>query len=90
MVAYELETGVYPNTSMNKFTVLYDALFNKPEPRLDPEKFSPAAQDFIALQLLRDIEHRQTTEALLRHEFLQTASPREEFAAWLATIGAPS
>jgi len=90
MVAYELATGVYPFPSMTNFTVLYDALFNKPEPRLDPEKFSPAAQDFIALQLLRDIEHRQTTEALLRHEFLQTASPREEFAAWLATIGAPS
>ena len=67
---------------MTNFTVLYDALFNKPEPRLDPEKFSPAAQDFIAQQLLRDIAHRATTEALLRHEFLQTASPREEFAAW--------
>jgi serine/threonine protein kinase len=86
MVGYEMATGVYPFPSMTNFPQLHDALFNRPEPRLPAEKFSEAAQSFIALQLVREVEHRASADDLLKHPFLAMASKREEFAEWLASL----
>jgi mitogen-activated protein kinase kinase len=75
---------------MTNFPQLYDALFNQPPPRLPADSFSEQAQDFVAQQLLRGPEERNSAQQLLEHPFLQTASPQGDFAAWLATLHTPS
>jgi len=87
MVFYELATGKYPFSNCKSFIALYDQLCEKPEPRLKAEVFPEEFCDFVACCLMRDLTKRSSCSALLAHPFLsKDGSPREEFAAWLATL----
>lgn len=65
MVVYEMATKKYPFPSITSFPVLFDCLCSKPEPRLDPEKFSEKLCHFVELTLVRDTNQRQQADQLL-------------------------
>lgn len=87
LVLHELATGKYPFADCSSFPALYEALCEKPEPRLDPGLFPPDLCDFTSLCLTRDLARRPDTEALLAHPFVtKDVVPNEALAAYLATL----
>jgi len=55
MVAYELAAGRHPFESITYFPYLYEALVEKPEPRLDDEIYPPGLCCFVAQCLMREM-----------------------------------
>lgn len=89
LVTYELACGEYPYGQIPSFPVLFDNLCNKPEPRLDAEKFSPELCDFVERQLRRIPEARASTIQLQAHEFITKNLRRVsqvDFVRWLETV----
>merc|ERR1712187_311433 len=70
LVVYELASGIYPYGSVASFPVLFDNLCHKPEPRLQPGKFSENLCDFVTCQLQRQPNLRSTTIQLQAHPFI--------------------
>merc|ERR1711957_573211 len=70
MVVYELATSRFPFVT-NSFMDLYEALANKPEPRLDEGLFPPALCDFVTCCLTREEQRRSDAAMLLEHELIR-------------------
>merc|ERR1712050_46005 len=70
LCVYELASGVYPYGSIASFTVLFDNLCNKAEPRLPSGRYTPALCDFIEKQLQRRPERRWSAIQLQAHPFM--------------------
>lgn len=75
LVLYEMAVGRYPFDDVTNFPALFEALIDKPEPRLDAERHAPELCDFLAKCLVRDVAVRSDTFALLRHPFLARGAP---------------
>jgi serine/threonine protein kinase len=86
MVAYELATTQFPFSTTN-FMELYEALCNKPEPRLEAEHFPAELCDLVAQCLTRDETRRPDARALLSHDFLvdQGEGEMRVLGEWIAT-----
>lgn len=84
MVIYELATKTYPFPSITSFPILFDYLCTRPEPRLDPAKFSPELCEFVEKTLIRDTTFRLGADNLLQLPLMAKAASTDEVAAWLA------
>lgn len=88
VVFYELASGRYPFPT-NVFLELYECLCVQPEPRLDPERFTPSLCDFVAQCLTRDETRRPDSFGLMGHEFIANQGDEQQVAAlaeWFATF----
>lgn len=87
MVTYELATAQFPLPTAN-FMDLYEALCNKPEPRLDPGRFPAELCDFVEQCLTRDEPRRPDARALLDHALVASQGDDEirALGEWLATL----
>jgi len=87
MVVYELASGLHPFNAVDSPIALFDALFQQPEPRLNPECFPLALCGFVERSLTRDASLRPDAFELLMHEFVSCdVGSLDEFAMWLATL----
>jgi len=68
MVIYELATGLNPFRDISTFIGLFEAITDKPEPRLDESRFAPELCDVVSKCLSRDVKVRFNTEQLLEVE----------------------
>merc|ERR1711964_739076 len=85
MVLFELATREHPLPKSGGFPLLFEYLCDKPEPRLS-DAHPASLQDFVAQQLVRDVDQRGTIEALRQHPFLQEASSPEAFSEYLRSL----
>mmetsp|Transcript_26549 Transcript_26549/g.74978 ORF Transcript_26549/g.74978 Transcript_26549/m.74978 type:complete len:375 (-) Transcript_26549:93-1217(-) len=87
MVVYELATGEYPLASDN-FPALFEDLIEKPEPRLDLDKFPRPLCEFNAKCLTRDVTCRPDAATLRRHEYIGTdgVPTLDNLAEWLSSL----
>jgi serine/threonine protein kinase len=86
VVFYELATG--PHLFSMNFVDLFECLCNKPEPRLDASRFSPALCDFVEHCLIRDETRRKDALGLSDHEFIADQGDQQvaELGAWFTTL----
>eukprot|EP00927_Polykrikos_kofoidii_P075193 TRINITY_DN71276_c0_g1_i1.p1 TRINITY_DN71276_c0_g1~~TRINITY_DN71276_c0_g1_i1.p1 ORF type:complete len:343 (-),score=55.93 TRINITY_DN71276_c0_g1_i1:286-1314(-) len=70
LCVYELASGTYPYGNVASFPVLFDNLCNKPEPQLQPGRFSEHLCDFVKCQLKRRPEMRATAIQLQAHPYI--------------------
>jgi len=87
MVIYELATKTYPFPNITSFPVLFDYLCTRPEPRLDPNEFSPELCQFVELTLVRDVNKRRGADNLLELPLMKKAASYEEVSEWLVQVG---
>ena len=69
-MAYELATGNYPFPICQIFLQTLQTICYAPEPRLNPDEFSPELCDFVASCLNKDPNNRLSAESLLNHPFI--------------------
>lgn len=85
VVLYEMASGKYPFGDVRSFPALFEALIDKPEPRLErQEGHSAELCDLVSKCLVRDVAKRADTCALLRHPFLACGSQPKNSGAALA------
>lgn len=87
MVVYELACGAYPFVDLSTFPAIFEALMDKPEPRLAPEEYPAPLCDFVESCLQREESKRWDTPRLMDHEFVKTAEKPEQLGEWLQLIG---
>merc|ERR1712046_459354 len=78
MVIYELASGKYAYNDVSTFPALFEALVEKPEPRLTTSGLSPELCNFVAKCLTRDLKLRSATRELMKHDFLTKNVPSNE------------
>jgi|ERR1711924_493736 len=67
---------------------VYEAVCEKPEPRLDTTVFPSSLCDYVAACLTRDADKRMDALSLTKHDFVVTgASTPSDFAVWLQEQG---
>jgi len=87
MVFFELATGRYPFSDVASFPALFENLCEKPEPRLDVDRYPPAMCDFCGLCLTRDVAKRPDSTSLLSHSFILDGVPSDaDLANWFASL----
>lgn len=87
MVIYELATRTYPFPNITAFPVLFDYLCTRPEPRLDPNVYSPELCEFIEKSLVRDLSIRMGADNLLSLPLMAKAVTAQEVSDWLKENG---
>jgi len=87
LVLYEMAEARYPYVDIDTFPALFEALMDKPEPRLDEAKYPRDLCDFVGKCLTRDVAQRSDTFALQRHPFMTEAVPTQaELSVFFGTI----
>lgn len=87
LVLYELSTGIFPFPDLQNFSELFMCICEKPEPRLDPERFPAPLCDFVAQCLTREVSKRGETPRLSDHQFVtEGVASQVDFATWLGTL----
>mmetsp|Transcript_103774 Transcript_103774/g.334548 ORF Transcript_103774/g.334548 Transcript_103774/m.334548 type:complete len:197 (+) Transcript_103774:660-1250(+) len=87
MVFFELALGRYPFSDVASFPALFEDLCEKPEPRLDADRYAPAMCEFCGLCLTRDVAKRPDSTSLLSHSFILDGVPSDaDLANWFASL----
>ena len=86
IVVYEMTVGEFPFPKTASFPILFDYLCNRPEPRLDPSRYSQELQDLVAVCLEREPERRFSACRLLESDNLLGPSGDASFSFWVSSI----
>eukprot|EP00930_Biecheleria_cincta_P071633 TRINITY_DN59107_c0_g1_i1.p1 TRINITY_DN59107_c0_g1~~TRINITY_DN59107_c0_g1_i1.p1 ORF type:complete len:295 (-),score=36.56 TRINITY_DN59107_c0_g1_i1:761-1597(-) len=87
MVTYELACGRHPWAGIDSFPALFEAMCEKPEPRLDLSECHPEVCRFVASCLIRDVHQRPDAVALMQDVVCtMRACSVQELAAFVAAV----
>ncbi|XP_078391711.1 myosin-IIIa [Cetorhinus maximus] len=78
ITAIELADGNPPLTDLHPMRALFKIPRNPPPKLHQPELWSESFNDFIAICLIKDFEHRPTVSDLLEHPFIKQIQGKEK------------